>query len=137
MTTAAPAAAPSGSYVARHWRGELSLAKSFWLNGFVLGLVFRIAFSALLTGTYAAAASGGGPSIGLALVFLALMALNIALVVWQLVGIWRSAGHQAERGGSKAWGVVARIVVIVGALGSVVIEVANFGGFIGIITGNY
>jgi hypothetical protein len=27
-------------YIAKHWRGELSLATSYWVNVFLIGLVF-------------------------------------------------------------------------------------------------
>jgi hypothetical protein len=38
---------PSANYLVRHWRGELSLPKSYWLNGFLGGLAIGVAIVAL------------------------------------------------------------------------------------------
>ena len=41
-----PVAATEGNYIARHWRGELSLARSYWLNNILLATPLAL----LLTG---------------------------------------------------------------------------------------
>src|SRR5947209_19993561 len=38
---------PSNNYFARHWRGELSLPKSYWVNGVVFGLLVGIAVASV------------------------------------------------------------------------------------------
>src|SRR5262245_16559435 len=104
-------------YFARHWRGELSLGKSFWLNGFLIGLISRAIFTILLT---ACQFLGSVPAIIAA--FIVIEAFNILVVVWILVGIWRAAtNHQ----GRKFWAVVAKIMVVIGAIGGVVIVAKN------------
>jgi hypothetical protein len=35
-----------------------------------------------------------------------------AVTIWQLVGVWRSAGHYIQRGKSKLWGDLARILAV-------------------------
>jgi hypothetical protein len=110
-------AARSNSYIARHWRGELSLPKSFWLNGFLIGLISRVLFSGLLTGSQFL----GSVSVVVP-VFLALQTLNLLVVVWILVGIWRAASNYAGR---RLWAILAKIVVVIGALGSIAIVAKN------------
>jgi hypothetical protein len=105
------------SYIARHWRGELSLAKSFWLNGFVIGFISRVLFSGLLT-----ASQFLGSANVVVPVFFALQALNILVVVWILVGIWRAASNYAGR---RLWAILAKIVVVIGVLGSAAIVAKN------------
>jgi hypothetical protein len=121
MSETSSVAVPSSSYVARHWRGELSLPKSYWLNGLVIGLVCRIVFTGLLTGIAFAAAS----MPWLVLVFILVVALNIAIVVWIIVGIWRSAGRYT---GPRIWGILARVVVAIGVVADIMIEINNFAG---------
>jgi hypothetical protein len=55
-------------------------------------------------------------------VFLALQALNLLVVVWILVGIWRAASNYAGR---RLWAILAKIMVVIGALGSVAIIAKN------------
>lgn len=99
-----------GSYLQRHWRGQLPLARSYWVNGVAVNIILTIA---------ALVATGFGTSRYLqafAWAFLGLIALTIVLRTWSLVGIWRSAGRHAARGGSTFWGFVARIMVVLGVL---------------------
>ena len=54
--------------------------------------------------------------MALMVAFLAFMG---AFGVWQLVGIWRSAGHHLERRKSewrRFWAILARIMSAIGAL---------------------
>jgi hypothetical protein len=99
------------SYVLRHWRGEYSLPRSYWLNGFLAGLViaaigFVIPWDDLLT---------DAPTIFLvALVFAVL--LEIAATLWQAVGIWRSANNYLLQGKPQRWGKLAKAGVVVGLI---------------------
>ena len=85
--TGKPRSRRGRSYIARHWRGELPLAISYWVNGLLLFASVIAAETALawvditaapqlLTGLYA----------GLGL-------FAVSASVWQLVGVWRSAGR--------------------------------------------
>jgi hypothetical protein len=100
------------NYIARHWRGDLSLSVSYWLNNFLatiavsfvfqkLGSIISISDSPLIFAT----------TRTLVLVF------AIAISIWQLVGVWRSAGKHRARGGRGFWVGVARFTVITGFLG--------------------
>jgi len=97
------------NYFVRHWRGELSLGVSYWVNG-LLG-----AFVVLLTANFVERQN----TISLPLwAALALVVYAIAIVasVWQFVGVWRSASNHVSRGGKKAWATLAEVVVVLGVI---------------------
>ena|ERR1700730_16352920 len=92
------------TYIKRHWRGDLSLPVSYWINGWLLGIGYIVGTSAYQP----------NPSITSAIGLLILIALGCAIEVWQLIGIWRSASKHTERGGRKIWAYLAQVGVIVG-----------------------
>ena len=104
---------PGRSYVVRHWRGDLSLAKSFWLNWILSTLTILILFlcSALVLISHNVLAFG----IGMLVAWLSGAIIN----VWWLVGVWRSAGKHKARGGRRFWAGTARVIVALGFLGLV------------------
>jgi len=101
------------SYIGRHWRGNLPLSQSYWLNGFLSNLILMgmgIAFFAL---------EKTGRSLRIIAVgFLLYIVLFLLTRVWAMVGVWRSAGRHAARGGSAGWGTVARVVVVLSLFGT-------------------
>jgi|GEM_PF-1444589 len=99
-------------YLARHWRGELSLPVSYWVNGVLLGILLAVLLR-LLTGWLPSTAV---PLTALAWLSLLMAAAFVVISVWGQVGIWRSAGLHAGRGGDGAWAVAARVIVIFGSL---------------------
>lgn len=98
-----------GPYWLRHWRGQLSLVRSYWVNGALVNIVLSISQAMLL------AAAQSRNLFLIAWAFLAFVAFSIVLRVWSFVGIWRSAGRHPERGGSQTWAWVARAVMVLGA----------------------
>jgi hypothetical protein len=102
----------SGSYFSRHWRGELSLAQSYWLNGVLVGFVFRALFIAgvALLGAFVKDHSLLVPS------FILLTLVPVAVCIWQVVGIWRSADNYSEGGGRSMWANLAKIGCVIGVL---------------------
>ena len=99
-----------GFYVAAHWRGEHSLARSYWVNGALLTIAMSLAFLALEPLQQEARLET------LLVTVLVLLAVIAVVVVWQLVGIWRSATNSAVRTGRGFWPVVAKIMVVLGAI---------------------
>ena len=73
----------SGTYFARHWRGDLSLPQSFWFSGVTIGFAWLVAFQPLADFFV----------IAPWWFFIACIAYY-ATIVWQLVGIWRSLTTQ-------------------------------------------
>jgi hypothetical protein len=99
------------SYFTRHWRGELSLPVSYWVNGFGIGVAYAFLIELLVLAmpkTYA-------PWPVFFLLCLVWSGI-VVLGVWQFVGIWRSSNHHTERGGLRLWGVAAKVMVVIGAI---------------------
>jgi hypothetical protein len=97
----------SHSYFARHWRGELPLGQSFWKNGVGVGLICTVALLGLAKESL------------FVWWIIAEMILEVPIIVWQLVGIWRSAGRYA---GPRRWSVLARVGAVIGTLYGVLLE---------------
>jgi hypothetical protein len=100
---------PRANYVMRHWRGELSLPVSYWVNG-ILGdaviLVPALILRLILQADYKPLLA----AIGLPMLWLGILAVT----TWQAVGIWRSAGHRLHLQSAGVWAILARISVILG-----------------------
>lgn len=98
-----------------HWRGNLSLRLSCFVNG-----MFAVLIAAVLT-TYAVDQifqSDLSEKSWLAAT-LAAFGLSIAISAWAIIGIWRSAiRHQAEAGTIKS-ALIAKLFASIGALGLV------------------
>jgi hypothetical protein len=102
----------SQSYVGRHWRGELSLPVSYFVNGLLMGFAATavvFAISARLLG------EGYAPWPGF-LAFVGLWGFVLLVSLWQIVGIWRAADNHPMRGGRVFWARVAKFLMIIGAL---------------------
>jgi hypothetical protein len=100
------------NYVVRHWRGDLSLPVSYWINN----LVATIAVSILFRKVASVIGLSDDPLIFAATITLISLVV-IAVSIWQLVGIWRSAGKHRARGGTRFWVWAARFAVVTGFLG--------------------
>lgn len=101
------------------WRGEFSLAKTYWLYG-IGGL---IVLNALVGGmlVYASQTSLSLLS-ALSLLGVAFAAAAYAFIV--SVAIWRSAGN---RGSHVIWRGLARLVVVSGGISAAVAAAGSFG----------
>ena len=97
-------AQPKKGFFSKLAGGEYGLARTYWLYGVVVGLIYRIL---LLI-----------PSLAVMLI------LTLAYLVYcvpLLMGIWRAAdGYN----GPKVWAVLARIVVIISLLGLIYLVAA-------------
>ena len=99
-------------YVRTHWRGEQSLARSYWINNFLFSVLIFISdkfaenpISKLNIKTI------------LAILFVYIVILAI-ITVWQLVGIWRSANNHSIKTGRWFWASAAKLMVVIGGLGA-------------------
>src|SRR4051794_16526518 len=107
-----------GNYFARHWRGELPLPVSYWVNGALVS----VAVTVLGLRAQRTIADLNDPRGVLAL-GIAVVVIGLLLPVWQFVGVWRSAGQHEERGGRRFWAVAARVMVAVGVLRFAVLSI--------------
>ena len=125
--TAAPiykrTAAPSQSYLARHWRGELSLPTSYWINGSLLaGVLPFIALSIL-----SEFAKDTWSLRTLALTIFVAIVIWLVLWLWSVVGIWRSSNNHVARGGRAIWSSLAKVMVILGCISMAGSLTTNYG----------
>lgn len=105
---------PLGSFLARHWRGELSLSAAFW-RVCVPGIVaYGLAVAAVAV---AARQDDLAFDPWLTMGVLGFIWLGAAaLIVFLTVGTWRSAGRSLEAGRAAkrtgVWALLARIAVV-------------------------
>jgi hypothetical protein len=99
-----------GWHLARLWKGDKGLAKTYWGYGFLGGLLWGIPLSLVVPGS------------GLAMTVVALFVIFLIVVN---VGTWRSASQYK---GPKIWSVLAKASVatpiaclIVGAIAAIVL----------------
>lgn len=101
-------------YIVNHWRGDLSLAKSYWLNTFLLSLPFTIMLSSLES--VAQTVRTMEQTALFFWLFASLTVFVFPLTVWQLVGTWRSATKRTINTGKSGWSSVAKVVMVFGWL---------------------
>jgi hypothetical protein len=102
------------SYIAAHWRGELSLAQSYWVNNVLIGFVFSI-FGQVL----AAWMKSAHPSLTIVLVVLVLFeVVHLPVAGWQVVGTLRSAALSGSR-----WAVVVNCLMMLGIVATCALTV--------------
>lgn len=100
------------NYLLQHWRGELSLAVSYWVNNFVVSLALGAAIGALSTTD---ALQSRSPRFAVAWLTGAIL-VGLAVGLWQLVGTWRSADKHTSRGGRRFWSVVVKVLLCLGLI---------------------
>lgn len=105
-TTAKPPVVKRQAYFLRHWRGELSLGVSYWVNGFLVNFMFL-----LVIGIVPALQETISLKMVAALCIGA-YAISLLLSFWQIVGTWRSAANHGKRGGLPIWGTLAQLSLI-------------------------
>ncbi len=110
------------SYLRRHWRGELSLGRSFWLNYVLLGVL--LAVPAALIGID----EERGVLVDLLWIWLPLP-IEAAVLVWQVVGVWRSARRTVRERRRWLWPRLAQgwmvIAVLAGLAGTAVLAATS------------
>ena len=112
MSYLAPLDERTGNYFSDHWRGNLSLPLSYWINGSLVtgvttGLIFAVQAQLRESSFSLQLASA---------VTVASVAFGVAVWLWGAVGIWRSASKHVSRGGKAFWAGTAQAMVVIGAL---------------------
>lgn len=107
----------SRNFIVRHWRGELSLSWSYWGIAFLGNIFALVAIVALNLIFNTEKGYDPAPLFWLNALTWALLAI---IVIWQVVGTWRSATHHAERrlkaGKGSGWATAAKLALILGVL---------------------
>jgi len=129
-------ASRSRNYIARHWRGELSLPVSYWLNG-ILGAVVVGATVGVLA--YAINQQSDAQPVLWLFSLIATWTSAALLTIWQAVGVWRSATRYRQRG-KRFWGAAAKALVLLGvaqlAANFVMVGTAQMAGIYEIVSGD-
>ena len=109
---APPAKEKPKSYLVRHWRGQLSLAVSFWVNWVLVNISFGL--SHIVVNPNDIFVSNYPKSY--AAFWIVIWIASPAIMCWQLVGLWR-AGTNYRRQGKPAFRAhMVQILVLLGLL---------------------
>jgi len=99
----------SKNYITQHWNGELSLAQSYWVNIFLIGIVFSIANRSIENSNLYET------DLLLAIqLSIALIVISIPITIWQIGGCWRAAVHHKEVTGRSFWANITQFVLVIG-----------------------
>jgi hypothetical protein len=82
-------------YLSRHWRGELSLPVSYWLNYSLAAFVISI-FAELIADTQ----------------WLTTLIVIFSFSIWSIPGTWRSASRYTQSHNKKWWGYIAQAIIV-------------------------
>jgi hypothetical protein len=114
MSDAAAPPSRAKNYLLRHWRGECSLAVSYWINGWLA--VIPIVLAGVLVGV--AFRESRQPWLYLTGLLL-IWGVVVLTVIWQSVGTWRSATRAMRLSGRRFWPIAAQVMTVLGLLGNV------------------
>ena len=99
-------------YIGSHWRGEQSLARSYWLNHILLMTPLAAGVYGLMTWI---ATKGEGLQAG-AIAVLIGWPVMLVLETWGVVGAWRSIRGYRDDDGSAFIGFLARTFLLLSAV---------------------
>lgn len=105
------------NYLLRHWRGELSLPVSYWLNGFLGNIV-----ALLLVLGIGGSLDYLNNKYAFLIYWITATCLVVIIAWWQAVGIWRSSDRYVKEKGRHFWATAAKLMVVIGLL-SIVTEI--------------
>ncbi len=100
------------NFLRKHWRGEYSLPRSYWLHGSLLGLL--IGTGAVFLAASTTEALGTPYALPLEITSLVCCLFILVYLVWATGGIWRSA---TRRGGF--WAGAAKVGLVLGWLSAI------------------
>lgn len=104
---------PQIGYIRKHWRGELSLATSFWVNIFLLNIIL-----CLLVAVFDYGDIPISPVI-VARILIAYLFFTIVVVYpWQVIGMWRSCYWHMKIKGKYFWARTIQVLVVLGIIGT-------------------
>ena len=99
-------------YIRGHWRGTLSLPRSFWVNGLVTALVVGSLTTYAVDAIYKSDLKDGAWAFSTFAIF----GLCIIITAWAVVGNLRSSTNYLQQGGRVALGVTAMVLMLIGTL---------------------
>jgi uncharacterized protein DUF4339 len=106
----------------RNWRSDLGLTKSHWIKTILAVTIVCSSIFVLRALLAYAGPRNGILALGAWIVFCLLV---LAVVVWQFVGLWRSASSRQERGGSVFLARAAQVMVVIGVSAAIITWAAD------------
>lgn len=103
------------NYIRRHWRGELSLAVSFWVNVFLLNVFIRTLETWLTQSPPIE-----HPQTAARVTLIYVIAALAIVYPWQVLGLWRACLRHIAQTGITTWGRMAQILTVIGILGTLI-----------------
>lgn len=103
------------NYIARHWRGELSLAVSFWVNFVALNLLL-LAARPVLQQELVALSLDDDPRWMARFALLNVVFVYGIIYPWQLVGVWRAARRYRPPQPRLRWDLASQVAVALSLL---------------------
>ncbi|RYY91660.1 MAG: hypothetical protein EOO24_30835, partial [Comamonadaceae bacterium] len=103
-----------GGFVARHYNGDYSLARSYWLHLVVPSTAATLVLTSVLP-LLAPALSATRVS----LLAVATIALHAASWIWGIIGTWRSASKHGARTGKGFWAGATKVAIAFGLLANI------------------
>ena len=103
------------NYLKKHWRGELDLGLSYWVNNLFFSLI-TVILTLLLT---IFASNTVHLSLVLFIFIVWYLFIFFIFTPWVLVGLWRSASKHIEKYHVYFWANVVRVLVVLGVIRTV------------------
>ncbi|MHC5146503.1 MAG: right-handed parallel beta-helix repeat-containing protein, partial [Planctomycetota bacterium] len=95
-------------YFYKHWRGQLSLGISFWINCIIINAVLSLALLLNYKQVFTEY------PVYICRIFFIISCISFFVVLpWQFVGLWRSGTNHIQRYGRRFWPIVAKTIVII------------------------
>lgn len=112
-----PAQAPKEQkigYFAKHWQGKHSLSKSYWINYWLLSVIFTAGLA-----IWTVSAENLNPVTYSRLSLGLIVVVYLIIYPWQIIGLWRSANNTIINTGKTFWPRVVKFLIIIGLLGGI------------------
>lgn len=106
-----PYSGDDSNFIKKHWNGDYSLAKSYWVNTFLVSLALLLGVK-LFYQSFSERTEARYVSITALLV----TALAIAVQCWATIGTWRSASKHVSRGGKSFWAIAVMVLLVLGTV---------------------
>jgi hypothetical protein len=99
------------AFFRRHYNGDYSLARSYWVNTLLISLFAPVLGFMLLPWLSAKFPARYGSAC-----FLFVTALGVVAWFWAVAGTWASANKHVQRGGGSGWATAAKFMIVLGVL---------------------
>lgn len=99
------------SFFRRHFNGDYSLARSYWVNTLLISI-----FAPLVGLMVLPLISENFPARYSSACALIVTALGIVAWCWAVSGTWASANKHVQRGGQSGWATAAKVMIVFGVL---------------------